>query len=62
MPYHRPVHVFVEAPVFSKLIYDYLTDDEYADMQAFLSAHPARDTIPAHVLKALKEEMEDGAD
>jgi len=111
MPYHRSVYVFVEAPLFSKLVYNYLTDDEYGEMQAHLSANPeagklvrrsggvrklrwaragagksggvrvlyylrttqgeiwllaiyaksARDSMEPHVLKALKEEMEDAA-
>lgn len=112
MPYPVGMTVFVESPLFSKLVYDYLTEDEYAGFQTFLAAHPetgdlvkgsggvrkvrwgragtgkrggvrvlyyvrtkqeeiwllviyaksARDNIPGHVLKALKEEMEDGND
>ena len=37
MPYVNSV-VFVEAPVFSKLVYDYLNEDEYAALQWTLAA------------------------
>jgi len=99
---------FVESPLFTKQIHDYLTDDEYRFFQVFLAANPdvgdvvrgsggvrkvrwnrrgtgksggvrvlyfsrtdageiwllviytksAVDSIPGHILKALKEEME----
>ena len=99
---------FVESPLFTKQVHDYLTDDEYGAFQAFLASNPevgdvvrgsggvrkvrwgrrgtgksggirvlyfartdageiwllliyaksAVDSIPAHILKALKEEME----
>ena len=39
MPYVNSV-VFVEAPVFSKLVYDYLNEDEYAALQWTLAARP----------------------
>jgi len=32
MPYSRSM-VFIEAPIFSKLVYDYLDEDEYAALQ-----------------------------
>lgn len=31
---------FVETPLFSRLVYDYLSDDEYAALQAQLAEHP----------------------
>ncbi|MEW6668062.1 MAG: transcriptional regulator [Thermodesulfobacteriota bacterium] len=99
---------FVESPLFTKQVYDYLTDDEYGAFQAFLATDPdagdvvrgsggvrkvrwgrrgtgksggvrvlyfarteageiwllliyaksAVDSIPAHILKAIKKEME----
>ncbi|MHB8709662.1 MAG: transcriptional regulator [Desulfuromonadales bacterium] len=99
---------FVEAPIFSKHVHDYLSDGEYADFQLYLATNPdsgdivqgsggirkvrwqqrgrgksggvrimyfartaageiwllliyaksATDSIPGHILKALKEEME----
>jgi len=99
---------FVESPLFTKQVYDYLTDDEFSVFQAYLAAHPdkgdvvrgsggvhkvrwsrrgtgksggvrvlyfartdageiwllliyaksAIDSIPGHILKAIKEEME----
>jgi hypothetical protein len=102
---------FIESPLFSRLVYDYLDDDEYAELQTFLAVNPeagrlvrgsggvrkvrwsragtgksgglrviyfarthegqiwlltlyskaAADSIPGHVLKALKEEMVDEA-
>ena len=39
MPYSNGV-VFVEAPIFSKLVYDYLNEDEYAALQWTLAARP----------------------
>lgn len=99
---------FVESPLFSKNVFDYLTDDEYGVFQKFLTTNPdsgavvrgsggvrkvrwsrsgtgksggvrvlyfarteageiwllliyaksAVDSIPGHILKTLKEEME----
>ena len=99
---------FIESPLFTKQVHDYLTDEEYSVFQAFLATNPdtgamvrgsggvrkarwnrkgtgksggvrvlyfARteageiwllliyakstiDSIPGHILKALKEEME----
>lgn len=99
---------FVESPLFTKQVHDYLSDEEYAAFQAYLAADPgagevvkasggvrkvrwsrrgvgksggvrvlyfarmqsgeiwllviyaksAVDSIPGHILKALKEEME----
>lgn len=38
---------FIESSVFGRYVYDYLTDDEYAALQWYLSAHPeAGDLIP----------------
>lgn len=33
-------YTFIESPLFSRLVYDYLSDDEYADFQLFLAANP----------------------
>lgn len=99
---------FVESPLFTKMVHDYLTDDEYRGFQSFLGTNPeagdvvrgsggvrkvrwsrrgagksggvrilyfartdageiwllliyaksAVDSIPSHILKELKEEME----
>ncbi|MBK5967573.1 MULTISPECIES: type II toxin-antitoxin system RelE/ParE family toxin [Thiorhodovibrio] len=99
---------FIESPLFCALLPDYLTDEEYTELQEYLCEHPeagdvvrgsggvrkvrwsragsgksggvrvcyyrrtsagqmlmlviyaksARDSIPGHVLKALREEME----
>ena len=99
---------FVESPLFTRQVHDYLTDDEYGVFQAFLASNPevgdvvrgsggirkmrwgrrgtgksggvrvlyfartdageiwllliyaksAIESMPAHILKALKEEME----
>lgn len=103
---------FIESPLFSKYLPDYLADDEYSALQEHLCEHPeagdmvrgsggvrklrwrrpgsgksggvrvcyharaksgrmlmlviyakgAQDSIPGHVLKAIKEAMEDGED
>ena len=102
---------FIESPLFTRLVHDYLSDEEYAAFQAYLAAAPeageivqgpggvrkvrwsrkgsgksggvrvmyfarmqsgeiwllviyaksAVDSIPGHILKALKEEMEHAA-
>lgn len=102
---------FVETPFFSKILERYLSDEAYAELQAFLSEHPeagdvipgsggvrklrwaakgrgkrgglrviyylqraqgpiwlltlysknVKETIPAHVLKKIKEAIDDGA-
>ena len=39
MPYIGSV-VFVEAPIFTKLVYDYLKEDEYAALQWTLALRP----------------------
>jgi hypothetical protein len=42
------VVVFIESPIFSKRVYDYLDDEEYAALQWALAVHPeAGDLIPA---------------
>lgn len=46
-PYIRGVLTIVETPIFSKLVYDYLTDDEFAEFQVFLAENPeAGDVVP----------------
>jgi|SRR5678816_1039837 hypothetical protein len=41
------MQTFVETKLFSKLVQEYLTDDEYAELQHALIAHPqAGDVIP----------------
>jgi len=103
---------FIEGPLFSKYVYDYLEEEEYAEFQGYLANNPengdivrgaggvrkirwsrkgvgksggvrviyfvrnhrgeiwlltiyaksGQDSIPGHVLKALKEELIDEAD
>ena len=103
---------FIESPIFTSYLSDYLADDEYAALQEYLCEHPdagdmirgsggvrklrwnrpgsgksggvrvcyyvrskagkilmlviyaksAKDSIPGHVLKAIKEEMEHAKD
>ncbi len=39
---------FVETPLFSRVVERYLSDDDYAELQAYLSEHPeAGDVIRA---------------
>jgi len=40
MPYTRQMFSFVETRLFTKLVTDYLTDDEYAALQLALVANP----------------------
>ena len=109
MTYNSTALTFVESPLFSRQVYDYLDDEEYASFQVYLASAPevgdvvkesggirkvrwkrkgrgksggvrvlyfarlqsgeiwllliyakaAVDSIPGHILKALKKEMED---
>ena len=40
--------VFVETPVFTRRVQEYLEDDEYAELQAFLNARPDAGKIIKH--------------
>jgi len=38
---------FIETPLFTRIVHDYLSDEEYAELQGFLAAHPeAGDIVP----------------
>jgi mRNA-degrading endonuclease RelE of RelBE toxin-antitoxin system len=42
------MYEFIESSVFAKYVHDYLTEEEYAGLQWYLSSHPdAGDVIPA---------------
>ena len=46
MPYNGSV-LFIETTLFTKLIYSYLTDEEYAALQYLLAVHPeVGDVVP----------------
>ncbi len=46
MPYNKVV-LFIETTLFTKLIYSYLTDEEYAALQYMLAIHPEiGDVVP----------------
>ncbi len=46
-PYTLPVFVFVETPLFTKLVSQYLSDEELSALQAWLLANPdSGDLIP----------------
>lgn len=48
MPYNLLKVTFVETALFTRIVHDYLTDDEYAELQSFLAAYPeAGDLIQA---------------
>ncbi len=40
MTYGRGMLTFVETPLFSKLVYDYLNDEEYGELQQHLAEQP----------------------
>ena len=44
MPYNKSI-TFVESPLFSKLIYNYLDEDEYAALQWTLAMRPEQGKI-----------------
>jgi hypothetical protein len=110
MPYNASMVSFVETKLFTRLVQEYLTDDEYWQLQALLMEQPdagdvvpgtggvrklrwrapgrgkrggycvvyfamreqgviwmltlypknVKDTIPAHVLRAIRKEVENG--
>jgi hypothetical protein len=37
--------MFVETPLFSRLVYDYISDVEYAELQAELAQYPEAGTV-----------------
>jgi hypothetical protein len=110
LPYNTLVFSFIETRLFTRLVQEYLTDDEYGDLQKFLIEQPeagaivrgaggvrklrwrapgrgkrggyrviyypkleqgviwmltlypknVKDTIPAHVLREIRNEVENG--
>ena len=40
MPYNQPMFSFVETRLFTKLVVEYLSDDDYAELQRTLMADP----------------------
>jgi hypothetical protein len=40
MTYGVAMATFIEAPIFSKYVHDYLSDEEYADFQLYPAANP----------------------
>ena len=47
MPYNAAVFSFIETKIFTRLVQEYLTDDEYRMLQVALVARPeAGDVIP----------------
>ena len=46
MPYNRKM-VFIETSIFTKLLYGYLTEDEYIGLQGYMFKYPeAGDVVP----------------
>lgn len=45
---YSPEVVFVETPVFTRRILEYLNDEEYAGLQTFLAEHPDAGKIIKH--------------
>ena len=47
MPYHAAMYSFIETKLFTRLVDDYLSDDEYRELQETLIADPASgDVVP----------------
>ena len=40
MTYYSDMVTFIEAPLFSKYVHDYLSDEEYADFLLYLAGNP----------------------
>ncbi len=45
LTYNPPAYEFVEAPLFTRLVLHYLSDDEYAELQSHLNAHPEAGSV-----------------
>ncbi len=45
MPYNADVFEFIEAPGFTRILEQYLDDDEYAKLQSYLNQHPESGVI-----------------
>lgn len=50
---------FVETRLFTRLVQQYLTDEEYGLLQRALIEDPEAGSL-AHVLKQIREEINDG--
>ncbi len=63
MTYDSSVITFIESPLFTRQVYDYLSDGEYAAFQTFLANSPdAGDVVKGSGgVRALKEEIEHDA-
>src|SRR5437764_6173289 len=47
MPYNRSVFSFIETKLFTRLVQEYLSDDEYQELQKLLIEQPeAGDVVP----------------
>ena len=55
------VLIFVETKLSTSLVDQYLSGDEYAALLLTLYAENEADSIPGHVLKKVKEEIDGGA-
>jgi hypothetical protein len=69
MPYNPRVFSFIETKLFTRLVQECLTDDEYQDYPKIeqgviwmvtMYAKNVADNIPAHVLRELRKEVENG--
>ncbi len=40
MTYNSSVQTFIESPIFSRQVYDYLDEEEYASFQIYLASVP----------------------
>jgi hypothetical protein len=47
MPYNASMFSFIETKLFTRLVQDYLTDDEYRELQARLSEQPEAGSVIA---------------
>jgi hypothetical protein len=45
MPYNVSVFSFIETKLFTRLVQEYLTDDEYRELQALLMQQPAAGAV-----------------
>jgi hypothetical protein len=55
------VLISVETKLFTSLVDQYLSGNEYAALLLTLYAKNEADSIPGHVLKKIKEEIDGGA-
>lgn len=57
MPYSSAVHEFIETPHFTRILDQYLDDDEYSVLQRYLNSNPEAGAIVPGVRRCTEAPM-----